>query len=310
MKKTNTAIKSENPSVKLTDGLRLSYKNKAELIQKANNFENLPSSSNRGLSETKFLFIKTKSILNKTNKKSEEPNIRITEENHVSKNELRNKSKDKVDNNGSNNTNHHIKINVLSNIKKECKIIENNSSNSNLLENSKFNISLANLVTNSNINHNQSPKDIINKIPTSNFSKFTNNTRHIKANSTSSNRGILSSLNMIKNKKNVHKSKNESSFNNISFDNTKENAVISTNKSTNVVIVDNNILNDNNNRDNINNLNNSFNNNNNNNVSNSNRKNTNKISTASSIKASNNNNLVRNIEIDSPEELHFFYLNY
>jgi hypothetical protein len=305
MKKTTGTFKQENSSTKLIESLRQSYKNK-DLIHKANNYEN----SNRGLSETKLTFTKVKNVNQKQMKKSEEPSSRITEEN------FRNKSKEKLENGNSNSNNsHQIKINVLynknnnhsnSNLKKDANKMGDNSnrSSNNLLENSKLNISLAGLITNTNNNLNHSPKDGL-KVTASNYSKFAHNAKHVKSKSISSNRGILSSLNMLKNKKMIHKSKNESSYNNISFENTKENIVNNTNKSSHLVLVESNILGDHSHGHVRNNSNASSNYQN----QSSNAKSTNKGgSTASSItKPGQGGSSI--VEIDSPEELHFFYVS-
>ena len=307
MKKTSTQFKPDSTSTKLIESLRQSYKNK-EVIQKANNFE----SSNRGMSETKLHFTKIKNPYQKPLKKSEEPSSRITDDN------FRNKSKEKLEGNSQNNkenSNHHIKINVLynknnnnsnSNLKKETGKLGDNSnrSSNNLLDNSKLNISLAGLITNTNNNLNPSPKEN-NKAQASNFSKFTHNAKHVKSKSISSNRGILSSLNMLKNKKIAQKSKNESSYNNISFENTKENVVNNTNKSSHLLLVESNILGDHNAGHVRNNSNASSNYNNHS----SNAKTTNKGSTASSITKAGPSAGGNMVEIDSPEELHYFYVN-
>ena len=302
MKKTSAQFKPDTQSAKLIESLRQSYKNK-DIIQKSNNYDN----SNRGLSETKISYSKPNNQSGKQYKKSEEPISRITEDN------LRNKSKERQDHENS-NSNNVIKINVFYN-NKGVKGSENSNRSP---ENNKLNI-VGGLIINANNNINISPKEALNKIPTTNYSKFANNTKHVKAKSISSNRGILTSLNLLKNKKTENKSKNDSSYNNISFENTKENIVISNNKSSNIVFLDNNgnitdhqtrghVRNNSSNINFNNNLNHSF--NNMNNVTNSNVKSTNKISTASSItKIVPNNQTVKLNEIDSPEELQYFYVN-
>ena len=178
-----------------------------------------------------------------------------------------------------------------------------NRSSQNLLENTKLNISLAGLITNTNNNVNASPKqeDNITKT-TTNYSKFAHQAKHVKSKSISSNRGILSSINMLKIKKEAHKSKNDSSYNNISFENTKENIINNTNKSSNFVILDHNGLTEHSHGHvrSYSNASNSLNN----------QKSTNKGSTTSSItKLPLNNQNIKNIEIDSPEELHYFYVS-
>lgn len=301
MKKTSGTFKPENSSAKLIESLRQSYKNK-DLISKANNYEN----TNRGMSESKLTFTKVKHTNQKVLKKSEEPSSRVTEDN------FRNKSKERIDSGSA----HHIKINVLYNksnnhsnsniLRKDdkAKVGDNsNRSSNNLLENSKLNISLAGLITNTHNNVNNSPKE---KVTTSNYSKFAHNAKHVKSKSISSNRGILSSLNMLKSKKNAHQSKNESSYNNISFENTKENIINNTNKSTHLLLVESGILGDHNHGHVRNNSNASS---NIHNQSSNNAKSTNKGSTAPSITKTVHGGVSNMVEIDSPEELHYFYVN-
>lgn len=300
MKKTKAPFKPDNSSVKIIENIRQSHKYK-DLIQKANNFE----ISNRGISESKMNFNKVSNINHKHTKKSEEPCLRILDE------KVRGKSGERRDTSCSKNNNQHIKINVLfnnnnsnnSNIKKEPGKLgqSSNRSSHNLLENTKLNISLAGLITNTNNNVNVSPKQEIN-VASTNYSKFAHNVKHVKSKSISSNRGILSSLNMLKMKKEVHKSKNESSYNNMSFENTKENIINNTNKSSNIVLLENNLLNEprHGHVRSYSNANSSL----------TNQKSTNKGSTTSSItKLPINNQNFKNIEIESPEELHFFYVS-
>jgi hypothetical protein len=301
MKKTRASYKPENSSVKIIESIRQSHKYK-DLIQKANHFEN----SNRGISETKMHFNKVKNVNTKQTKKSEEPCLRILDD------KSRGKSGERRDNSCHKSNDHNIKINVLyhnnnfnlsNNKKDQTKPGQNsNRSSKNLLDNSKLNISLAGLITNTN-NVNVSPKQEDNvTTTTTNFSKFAHQAKHVKSKSISSNRGILSSLNMLKIKKEAHKSKNESSYNNISFENTKENIINNTNKSTNFVILDHNGMTEHS-RGHVRSYSNASN-------SLNNQKSTNKGSTTSSItKLPINNQNIKNIEIDSPEELHYFYVS-
>lgn len=325
MKKTSTHFKPDNQSSKLIESLRQSYKNK-DIIQKANNY------ANRGISETKISSQNnSKNAYTRPIKKSEEPGgSRITEENLMNF-ELRNKSKERKEKENSNNNNV-IKIKILYNnynknqnsnsnlLRESGNILEkSNCTSKNTKESNKLNI-VGGLIINANNNMNISPKEIHSNIPASNYSKFAHNSKHVKAKSISSNRGILSSLNLLKSKKNNNKSKNESTNNIISYENTNENLVKnSNNKSSQIVFLDNNIIiNDHPNRGHIrnnssnvnfnNNLNSSF--NNINNGSQSNAKSTNKGSTTSSItKGIPNNHVIKPNEIESPEELHYFYLN-
>jgi hypothetical protein len=195
MKKTRPSFKPENSSAKIIENIRQSH-NYKDLIQKANNFEN----SNRGISETKLHFNKVKNVNLKQTKKSEEPCLRIFDE------KSRGKSGERRENSSHKNNNHNIKINVIfkssnsnnSNVKKEQGKLgqSSNRSSHNLLENTKLNISLGGFITNTNNNVNPSPKQE-DKV-TSNYSKFAHNSKHVKSKSISSNRGIISSLNMIK----------------------------------------------------------------------------------------------------------------
>ena len=115
---------------------------------------------------------------------------------------------------------------------------------------------------------------------------------------------MISSINILVSKKNRYKSKNDSSYNNISFENTNNIVTKIHTETDNNIVIDYNDGHIKNNSSNVN-FNDSL-----NIINESHGKSTNKGSTASSItKAIQNNQGLKRNEIETPEELHFFYMN-